>query len=52
MKAGLTRAKVAAGMGIGMPYLCDLEAGRRNWTVERFEAAKRVIEGNVEGVSL
>ena len=51
LAAGKKLGEVAEAMGISAPYLCDLENGHRNWTAEKFEAAKKAIEGNGEGVA-
>ena len=51
LAAGKKLREVAEAMGISAPYLCDLENGHRNWTEEKFEAAKKAIKGNGKAVA-
>jgi len=41
---GISQKALAIEMGIGRPYLCDLEYGRRRWTMERFKKAKASLQ--------
>ncbi len=44
---GIKQKDLAASMGIKSPYMYDLEMGKRPWTMEKFEAAKKAIFGGV-----
>jgi transcriptional regulator with XRE-family HTH domain len=35
---------LAMAMAVSAPYLSDLERGRRNWTVERYAQAVKLIK--------
>ena len=41
--AKMSLRRLADVLKISAPYLYDLETGRRNWTVERFDAARQAI---------
>ncbi len=43
-KAGLSLRKVADRLGVSVPYLSDLERGRRNWTEERRDAFLKALK--------
>jgi transcriptional regulator with XRE-family HTH domain len=34
-RAGVTRAQVAERMGVDVSYICYLEAGRRDWSLDK-----------------
>lgn len=45
--AGLAQIEVARALGFTGTYLCDLEAGRRNWTpklIDRYLAAVKATK--------
>lgn len=41
---GQRQKEVASGIGISIPLYSAMEAGKRNWTEERFNKAVEVIE--------
>lgn len=43
MARSLPLSIVADRMSVSRPYLCDLEAGRRQWTQEKLEAYAKAI---------
>lgn len=43
LRAGITQEQMAKALGLGAPYLCDLEHGRRNWSEELAAKAALVI---------
>lgn len=43
---GLPLSIVADRMSVSRPYLCDLEAGRRQWTQEKLDAFTKAIRRN------
>ena len=45
MAAGMSGKQFAELMGIFPSLLCELEAGRRNWSEERFEKASQILTG-------
>ena len=45
MAAGMAANQFAELMGIFPSLLCELEAGRRNWSEERFEKASQILTG-------
>jgi predicted transcriptional regulator len=40
----IPQKQLASEMGISISYLCDLEAGKRNWNMELFNKAKLGFE--------
>lgn len=46
-KLGMSLRRLAKEMGVTAPFLSDLELGRRNWKVERFNKAVEVLESKI-----
>jgi len=37
--------RLAKEMGFSAPFVSDMELGRRNWTIKKFDKAMEVING-------